>query len=806
MKYLIGRPRGIASLLTVVLAIGVQDGSYGQSSIEGKICWTEARDLGWIQRADLDGANVESVLTTELEINPNRITLDPVAGKIYWTEVDVDAEWEGTIRRANFDGSEVETLITGLQDPFDLALDLFAHKMYWTSLQGGTIQRADLEGTNVETLITGLEAPADIALDMYLDFIGDPCPNCATKIQAVSPLPDRRTAAKSAFHSPYHSMGAPTTMYWTDLRAGTIQRADLDGENGEILVTDIGSPVGIVVNEYIYSMYWADRDTGIIHRADLDGANVEALITGVEDIISIAQESYYGYFGEIVWMEWNSDSDTGTIRCCYGWDESGPYTIVETKRPRDLEVSLGWFYWTDANRIYWYEGDEGSEPIYMGIEGPAIIAVDAAEDKMYWVDNRLDAIRRSNLDGTQVENLLTGVEEPEDIALDLDADRMYWMEQGTNSIRRAGLDGENVETLVEVEDPQSIALDVTNGKMYWTSQEASRFSDRGIIRRAGLDGENVETLLTGLYDPESIALDLVAGKMYWTDFALVAGTRVGLDGGILRANLDGSKLEILVPHLARPVDLALDVTGDKMYWTDEKGGSIQRANLDGENAEEIISDLVRPVGIALDVLPPAATTDAVDITQIPNPDPCANGLAVPNPLQNQGLVEDCRALLAFRNSRDERSDLSWSTVFPISGWREVYVRDARVREIHLGYSPIDPLNIDGPISPELGNLTALESLSLAGVSGPIPPELGNLTTLESLSLAGVSGPIPPELGQLTQLRRLYISWNREISGLIPPELGNLTALEYLVPRRGVGADPTGVGQPDKPYESSSLRQ
>ena len=788
-------------MLTVVLAIGLQDGSYGQSPVEGKIYWTEAKDLGWIQRANLDGSNLESLLTTELEINPDRITLDPVVGKIYWTEVDIEAEWAGTIRRANFDGSEVETLITGLQDPFDLALDLFEHKIYWTDLQGGTIQRADLEGTNVETLITGLEAPADIALDMYLDFIGDPCPNCITKIQTGFPLLDRRVAAKSAFHSPYHSMGAPTTMYWTDLRAGTIQRADLDGENAEILVTDIGSPVGIVVNEYIYSMYWADGDTGIIHRADLDGANVEALVTGVEDIISIAQESYYGYYGEIVWMEWNSDSDTGTIRCCYGWDESGPYTIVETKRPRDLEVSLGWFYWTDANRIYWYEGDEGSEPIYMGVEGPASIAVDAAEDKMYWVDKRLDAIRRSNFDGTQVKNLLTGVEKPEDISLDLVAGKMYWMERGTNSIRRAELDGENVEILVEVEDPQSIALDVTNGKMYWTSQEASRFSDRGIIRRAELDGENVETLLTGLYDPESIALDLVAGKMYWTDFALVAGARVGVDGGILRANLDGSELEILVPHLARPVDLALDVTGDKMYWTDEKGGSIHQANLDGENAEEIVAGLVRPVGIALDVLPPAATPDAVDITQIPNPDPCANGLVVPNPLQNQGLVEDCRALLAFRNSRDKRSDLRWSTAFPISGWREVYVRDARVREIHLGYSPIDPLNIDGPISPELGNLTALESLSLAGVSGPIPPELGNLTALESLSLAGVSGPIPPELGnltaleslslagvsgpippelgQLTQLRRLYISWNREISGLIPPELGNLTELEFL---------------------------
>ena len=767
MKNLITRPRGIASLLaTVAWAIGVQNVSYGQPPVAGnKIYWTEAKDFGWIQRAELDGANVESVLTTELEINPNRLTLDPVVGKIYWTEVDVDAEWGSTIRRANVDGSEVETLITGLQDPFDLALDLFAHKMYWTDLQGGTIYRADLEGTNVETIITGLEAPADIALDIYLGFIGDPCPTCATKIQAISTPP----AAKSAFHSP-HSVGAPTKMYWTDRRAGTIQRADLEGTNVETLVTGIGSPVGIIVDEYAYNMYWADRDTGSIQRADLEGTNVETLVTGVEDVIAIAQGSY----GEMVWMEWNSDSETGTMRCCYGWDESGSYVIVETERPGDLEMSGGWFYWTDANRIYWYGGDEGSGPITMGVQGPTSIAVDVTGDKMYWVDKRTDAIHRSNLDGTNVEDLLTEVATPEDIALDLVADKMYWTQQGTGAIWRADLDGANGETLVEVEDPQSIALDVARGKMYWTGREASPFSDAGIIQRADLDGENVATLLTGLHKPENIALDLVAGAMYWAD------------GGILRANLDGSSLEILVPRLARPMDLAIDAVGGKIYWTDRNGGSIQRADLDGENVEEIVSGLVRPVGIALDVPLPVTTPDAADITLTPNLDPCSNGLAVPNPLQNQGLVEDCRALLAFRNSRDEGSDLNWSAASPITRWEGVYFHDARVTRI--SFSPMDYPFIGGPIPPELGQLTELRNLDLSWnsrLTGPIPPELGQLTNLERLYLNDnlLTGPIPPELGNLTKLTKLDLSRNglsgNGLTGPIPPEFGNLTNLTWF---------------------------
>ena len=45
--------------------LGVQDISYSQPSVEGnKIYWTEEKGLGWIQRAKLDGAYEERVVTT----------------------------------------------------------------------------------------------------------------------------------------------------------------------------------------------------------------------------------------------------------------------------------------------------------------------------------------------------------------------------------------------------------------------------------------------------------------------------------------------------------------------------------------------------------------------------------------------------------------------------------------------------------------------------------------------------------------------------------------------------------------------
>ena len=47
-------------------------------------------------------------------------------------------------------------------------------------------------------------------------------------------------------------------------------------------------------------------------------------------------------------------------------------------------------------------------------------------------------------------------------------DRGYWEDIGTGKIQRANLDGSNVEDLVTqgLDDPDGIALNVANGKMY----------------------------------------------------------------------------------------------------------------------------------------------------------------------------------------------------------------------------------------------------------------------------------------------------------------------------------------------------
>jgi len=207
---------------------------------------------------------------------------------------------------------------------------------------------------------------------------------------------------------------------------------------------------------------------------------------------------------------------------------------------------------------------------------PKALALDLAGGKMYWADEEVKKIQRSNLDGSNIEDLLTGVNKPRALALDIAGGKMYWADEDVDKIQRADLDGSNIEDLVTAATmkPKGLALDLTNGKMYWSDEEVDK------IRRANLDGSNIEDLITSAsMKPRDLVLDVAGGKMYWADEEI---------GKIQRANLDGSNIEDLITGVTKPKALDVDIAAGKMYWADEELDKIRRANLDGSNIEELI--------------------------------------------------------------------------------------------------------------------------------------------------------------------------------------------------------------------------
>src|SRR5262249_52574810 len=72
---------------------------------------------------------------------------------IYWSDYG-----PGEIRRANLDGTEMTTLVSGLSGPFGPALD-FAGGMIWGDSGSGDIRRANLDGTGQTILMRGVGTP-----------------------------------------------------------------------------------------------------------------------------------------------------------------------------------------------------------------------------------------------------------------------------------------------------------------------------------------------------------------------------------------------------------------------------------------------------------------------------------------------------------------------------------------------------------------------------------------------------------------------------------------------------------------------
>ena len=333
-----------------------------------------------IQRANLDGSNVQDLITQGL-IGPRGIALDVAGGKMYWTDNDTDK-----IQRANLDGSNVQDLVTrGLEGTNGIALDVAGGKMYWTDTGTGKIQRANLDGSNVQDLVTrGLTSPIHIALDV--------------------------TGGK---------------MYWTDVGysdrfgAEKIQRANLDGSNVEDLVTrtqGLHSPLGIAVGI-------SPQDGGRV-VASVASPLTEATLDGSVVTLTLTGKTYEQDLSKIRDAVTVSGIAGVTVRT------SGVRRISDTA----VTVALAFDGISSSIRPLTFSVGAGAIADYTGPVLTAELPVTSTRDQhlfIYWTDGDTGKIQRANLDGSNVQDLVTqGLEAPRGIALDVRGGKMYWTDRG----------------------------------------------------------------------------------------------------------------------------------------------------------------------------------------------------------------------------------------------------------------------------------------------------------------------------------------------------------------------------------------
>ena len=504
--------------------------------------------------------------------NATGIAADIAAGKLYWIEKGNNTG--GKIRRANMDGSDLEVVKHLRGIPHGIAIDTLNGQIYVISGRS-KIQRLNLDGSNFQSnFISGLEAPENITVDTENSKIYW---SEGTDLKRANLNgSNRRNIAKGS--GPLTGIAvADGKVYWTEklkgiANNGQIQRANPNGSSIEKLVTvNRAVPLGISVDLVGRKLYWTDSN-GKIQRADLDGSGVEDVVTGLRTPASF----------------------------------SAAASLQPTFALTGAVIGSPAIYWTDKQASAIRRVNINNlkvEDIITNVPDAAALALDLTRGQIYWTETDTGKIRRANLNGSNVQDLITGLTGPLSLALDLVRGKIYWTDQNWNpftgtitesKIQRANLNGSNVQDIVTgLGTVEGIALDTSMGKVYWTDAEV------GTIQRANLNGSNVEDLVGGARSPRDIALDTAGGKMYWADYEKKE---------ISRANLNGSNVKSLVTELGGPSNIVLDVARRKIYWMDQvwnpvtgniTENSIQRANLDGSNVQEIFTGSGEAAGIAL---------------------------------------------------------------------------------------------------------------------------------------------------------------------------------------------------------------
>lgn len=163
----------------------------------------------------------------------------------------------------------------------------------------------------------------------------------------------------------------------------------------------------------------------------------------------------------------------------------------------------------DESHIYRANLDgSGATPV-VTMEGALFrpLAIDPANNKMYFYDVELENLYMANLDGSNQQVILEGAYGYA-IAVDTKNDKIYFDDQNSNggdgALLMDNLDGTYPLTPVTVDNTASriygIAIDNENNKLYWSAR------DNNAIYKADLNGSNKITLTDAVTEPRGLIL------------------------------------------------------------------------------------------------------------------------------------------------------------------------------------------------------------------------------------------------------------------------------------------------------------
>ena len=276
-------------------------------------------NAGRIHTMNPDGSDKKTIITNARL--PDGIAVDVAAGHIYWTNMGNHPVNDGSIERADLDGSNRRVIVPegGTHTPKQMHLDKENGKLYWCDREGMRVMRCNLDGSHVETLVEAGRGDKDshdqtrwcvgITIDPKLGKIywtqkGPDKGDQGRLFRANIEIPKGENPAnRSDIEVLFDKLPEPIdleldlesrVLYWTDRgnppRGNTVNRVPIDKK----AVPEILNPqhplmegIGIALDVPGNRLFVTDF-AGSIYSADLDGKNARNFLYAQGNLTGIA--------------------------------------------------------------------------------------------------------------------------------------------------------------------------------------------------------------------------------------------------------------------------------------------------------------------------------------------------------------------------------------------------------------------------------------------------------------------------------------------------------------------------------------
>jgi hypothetical protein len=278
----------------------------------------------------------------------------------------------------------------------------FVGRLFVLDLSGGRVFSLNTDGSDQKVIVTECQHPDGVLVDV------------------------------EAGHIYWTNMGVP------NLNDGSIERADLDGQNRRMIVPQGGTftPKQLYLDKKGGKLYWSDREGMRVMRSNLDGLKIETLVqTGHRE----ADRSDA--------MKWCVGITVDVERGQIYWTQKGPDDAGQGRIFRaGIEIPKGQ---SAAKRA-------DIELLFDGLPEPIDLDLDLKSRMLYWTDRgdppRGNTVNRAPMDrdlkkSQAPEILLTHLQEGIGISLDLKGERMFVTDLG-GSVYSAKLNGSDKKTLL----------------------------------------------------------------------------------------------------------------------------------------------------------------------------------------------------------------------------------------------------------------------------------------------------------------------------------------------------------------------